>query len=66
MNWRKRIVILTSGGDCSGLNAAIRGVAAHGILTHDWQLVGIPYGSRGLAARQTFAFNSRTLDFSGA
>ena len=65
MNLRKRIGILTSGGDCPGLNAAIRGVAAHGILTHDWQLVGIPYGSRGLAARKTFAFNSRTLDFKG-
>ena len=65
MNNRKRIGILTSGGDCPGLNAAIRAVAAYGMLTHHWELVGIPYGSQGLAERQTIPFNDKTFDFKG-
>ena len=45
---KKRIGILTSGGDCPGLNAAIRGVAkaAYGML--DCEIVGIKDGYKGL------------------
>lgn len=44
----KRIGILTSGGDCPGLNATIRGVAkaAYGMM--DCEIVGIRDGFQGL------------------
>ncbi len=47
----KRIGILTSGGDCAGLNAAIRAVIHRAILTYGWQVVGIMEGTQGLLAR---------------
>ena len=65
MNNRKRLGILTSGGDCPGLNAVIRAVAAHAILTHNWEIIGIPYGSQGLAERQAIPLNAKTLDLKG-
>ena len=65
MNNRKRLGILTSGGDCPGLNAVIRAVAAHAILTHNWEIIGIPYGSQGLSERQAIPINAKTLDFKG-
>lgn len=45
---KKRIGILTSGGDCPGLNAAIRGVAkaSYGML--DCEIIGIEDGFKGL------------------
>lgn len=45
----KRIGILTSGGDCPGLNAVIRGVAkASYELMNDVEIIGIQDGYRGL------------------
>lgn len=41
------IGILTSGGDCPGLNAAIRGVAKSA-MKHGIRVLGIPDGFRGL------------------
>jgi 6-phosphofructokinase 1 len=43
-----RIGILTSGGDCPGLNAAIRGVARAAYQTLDTEIIGIRAGYRGL------------------
>ncbi len=45
---KKRIGILTSGGDCPGLNAAIRGVARAAYETFDAEIIGIHDGYRGL------------------
>lgn len=45
----KRIGILTAGGDCPGLNAAIRGIAKAAIHTYGIQVFGIQDGFRGLA-----------------
>jgi 6-phosphofructokinase 1 len=45
---RRRIGILTSGGDCPGLNAAIRGVARAAYEMFDAEIVGIHDGYRGL------------------
>jgi len=50
----KAIGILTSGGDCPGLNAAIRGVGKAGIETHGFRVIGFRDGFRGL-------MNDRTL-----
>ncbi|MBM3995046.1 MAG: 6-phosphofructokinase [Planctomycetes bacterium] len=44
----KCIGILTSGGDCPGLNAAIRGVAKPAISDFHMDVVGIEKGFRGL------------------
>ena len=46
---KRRIGILTSGGDCPGLNAAIRGVARAAYeMFDDVEIVGIHDGYRGL------------------
>lgn len=46
MNHKKRVGILTSGGDCPGLNAIIRAVvkSSH---RKGWEVYGIPYGTDG-------------------
>ena len=45
---KRRIGILTSGGDCPGLNAAIRGVARASYELFDAEFVGIADGYKGL------------------
>jgi 6-phosphofructokinase 1 len=45
---KKRIGIVTSGGDCPGLNAAIRGVARASYGMMDCEIIGIKDGFRGL------------------
>lgn len=59
----KTIGILTSGGDCPGLNAAIRGVAkaAHGI--YDIKVLGIRNGYKGLIEGDVIPLNP--TDISG-
>lgn len=47
----KRIGVLTSGGDCSGLNAVIRAIARRAIGGHGWRLFGIHDGTMGLLRR---------------
>jgi 6-phosphofructokinase 1 len=47
----KRIAVLTSGGDCSGMNAAIRAVVRSG-LSNNLEVVGIQKGYQGLIDRQ--------------
>lgn len=47
----KRIGILTSGGDCAGLNAAIRGVVHRARMTYGWEVLGIHDGTDGLFSR---------------
>jgi ATP-dependent phosphofructokinase / diphosphate-dependent phosphofructokinase len=44
----KKIAILTAGGDCPGLNAAIRGVGKTAIINHGMEVIGITAGYSGL------------------
>jgi phosphofructokinase-like protein len=44
----KRIGLLTSGGDCGGLNAVIRAVALRAASAYGWEVLGIRNGSMGL------------------
>ena len=44
----KHIGILTAGGDCPGLNAAIRGIGKTAISQYDMQVIGFYDGFRGL------------------
>lgn len=45
-----RVGVLTGGGDCPGLNAAIRAVTRRAISAHDDQVLGIKNGWDGLIA----------------
>lgn len=55
------IGILTSGGDCPGLNAAIRGVAKAAIGTHGMQVFGILDGFTGLVENRFIQLTDREL-----
>ncbi|MFM6974150.1 MAG: 6-phosphofructokinase [Agromyces sp.] len=43
-----KIGLLTSGGDCPGLNAVIRGAVLQGVISYDDEFVGIHQGWKGL------------------
>jgi 6-phosphofructokinase 1 len=45
---KKTIAVLTSGGDCAGLNAVIRGVTDHATGSHHWSVIGVKNGHLGL------------------
>jgi phosphofructokinase-like protein len=49
---RKRIGVLTGGGDCPGLNAVIRGVVKAGINQFDFEFIGIEDGFLGLVEKR--------------
>ena len=51
----KRIGILTSGGDCAGLNATIRAVALRAHHGYGWKTIGISHGTHGLLHRPVAA-----------
>lgn len=55
------IGILTSGGDCPGLNAAIRGVAKAAIGRYGIQVIGILDGFRGLIENRTITLDDRAV-----
>ncbi len=57
----KCIGILTSGGDCPGLNAAIRGVVKAAIGTYGIKVVGFLDGFRGLVENRTIALDDRAV-----
>ena len=44
----KKIGILTSGGDCAGLNAVIRAITIRAIQKYGWEVYGIHQGTHGL------------------
>lgn len=48
----KRIGILTAGGDCPGLNAAIRGVGKTAIVEHGMEVIGFVSGYTGLIHKE--------------
>jgi ATP-dependent phosphofructokinase / diphosphate-dependent phosphofructokinase len=48
MGAQKKIGILTSGGDCAGLNAVIRAVVHCAVGSYDWKVLGIRQATQGL------------------
>ncbi|MBN2163764.1 MAG: 6-phosphofructokinase [Pontiellaceae bacterium] len=56
----KTIGILTSGGDCPGLNAAIRGVAK-AALQQGTKVIGVLDGFRGLVENRTMALEDKDV-----
>ena len=61
----QRIGILTSGGDCPGLNMVIRTVVSHATLTYDWEVLGIPYATKGLLEGKASTLSLHGLDLHG-
>ena len=55
------IGILTSGGDCPGLNAAIRGVAKAAISIYGMKVIGFLDGFRGLVENRTRILEDRDV-----
>jgi len=55
-----RLGVLTGGGDCPGLNAAIRAIV-RGSLTRGNDVVGILHGWRGVAERETIPLDRRAV-----
>lgn len=55
------IGILTAGGDCPGLNAAIRGVTKAAIGEYGIKVIGILDGFRGLAENRTIPLDDKAV-----
>jgi 6-phosphofructokinase 1 len=51
----KTIGLLTSGGDCAGLNAVIRAVVSRAVRGYGWRVYGIRQGTAGLMRRPLLA-----------
>lgn len=58
---KMRIGILSAGGDCPGINAAIRGVGKTAIVQYNMDVVGIVNGFSGLVERETIELNEQLL-----
>ncbi len=56
-----KIGILTSGGDCPGINATIRGVSKVAINHYGMEVWGIQSGFQGLLTKDLFRFDDRSL-----
>jgi len=57
----KRIGILTAGGDCPGLNAAIRGVGKTAIVEYGMEVIGFSSGYTGLIYKQYVQLKEKDL-----
>ncbi|MCF6179236.1 MAG: 6-phosphofructokinase [Geopsychrobacter sp.] len=56
----KRIAVLTSGGDCSGMNAAVRAIVRAG-LAANLEIIGIQKGFQGLIDRQYELLSTKSV-----
>lgn len=56
-----RIGILTSGGDCPGINATIRGVCKTAISYYGMEVIGIHSGFQGLLDNDVETFTEKSL-----
>jgi phosphofructokinase-like protein len=60
---KKTLGVLTSGGDCAGLNAVIRAVVTRAVLGYGWRVLGLRQGTQGLLRRPV---DVAALDLQGA
>ncbi len=61
MGKRMKIGILTAGGDCPGINAAIRGVGKTAIVKYGMEVIGIANGFSGLYNQEFIPLNEQLL-----
>lgn len=57
---KKKIAVLTSGGDAPGMNAAIRAVVRAGV-SNDIEVIGVRRGYNGLLKNDVFEMNVRSV-----
>ncbi len=58
---KKRIGILTGGGDCPGLNAVIRAAVRTLIRDYDAEVIGIQFGFEGLLTKATVPLSGESI-----
>ncbi len=58
---KKRIALLTGGGDCSGLNAVIRAVVKSAILKYGYEVIGFMGGYHGLYVDDYMELNLKNV-----
>lgn len=63
---KKRIGLLTSGGDCAGLNAVLHAVTTRATAGYGWEVFGIRNGTMGLLRRPIEAEPLTSLTFKSA
>jgi len=56
-----KIGILTAGGDCPGINAAIRGVGKTAIIKYGMELIGISDGFTGMITKEYHELTEKDL-----
>ncbi len=56
-----KIGILSSGGDCPGINATIRGVGKSAIMHYGMEVIGIHSGFQGLLTKDVESFTDKSL-----
>ncbi|MDH6357945.1 ATP-dependent 6-phosphofructokinase [Parabacteroides sp. PF5-9] len=56
-----KIGILSSGGDCPGINATIRGVGKTAIMHYGMEVIGIHNGFSGILKKETQQLDERSL-----
>ena len=61
----KKIGILTSGGDCGGLNAVVRAATLRAINKYQWKVFGIRDGTLGLLKKPLDVLELTTKHFDG-
>jgi 6-phosphofructokinase 1 len=61
----KKIAILTSGGDCAGLNAVIRAATIRAVNKYKWQIFGIKDGTLGLMTDPLNVVELKPSNFDG-
>ena len=62
----KKIAILTSGGDCAGLNAVIRAVTLRAHNKYNWEVYGIKDGTLGLLKEPLDVIKLNPQNFEGS
>ena len=62
----KKIAILTSGGDCAGLNAVIRAVTLSAHNKYNWEVYGIKDGTLGLLKEPLDVIKLNPQNFEGS
>lgn len=61
MSTRSSIGVLTAGGDCPGLNAALRAIGKTALATRRFRVIGFKDGFRGLAQNNYVELDGRAL-----
>ncbi|MGZ7041782.1 MAG: 6-phosphofructokinase [Thermoanaerobaculia bacterium] len=61
MTRRKRLAILTGGGDCPGLNAVIRAAVRTATRVHHFDVLGVQFGFEGLMTNATVPLTAESI-----